>query len=463
LSVTASSSDGGAIHLNAAGSLLVEDCTLSGNAATDNDGGAINVEGGGAVTVRRSTLSGNTAGQSGGAVYFFQGGSLTVENSTLSGNTANDTDASLGGGAIYFYGAASKFLVSNSTFSGNAAPAGSGGAVLLRGFTGAASFQNSTITANAAGGNGGGIARVSGAGTVTLSSTIVAGNANANANTPDLSFNSAASVGGNSNLVGVAGVGNFTLSGTGNQAGTQASPLAAKLGALANNGGPTLTHALLTGSPAINQGNNSAALAHDQRGVGFARVIGAAADVGALEVQTLAPPATVGQVTVNGGVAQRSRVTSLKVTFDQAVTLPGNPADAFQLTRQAPAGSVTLAASVSGNSVTLTFTGGTVDANSLADGRYTLTVLAAQVNGGNFDGDGNGIPGDNFVLTGDPAQNTLFRLFGDSDGDGDVDAQDFGAFRAAFGGTNNTFDFDNDGDVDAQDFGQFRARFGSTV
>jgi hypothetical protein len=69
------------------------------------------------------------------------------------------------------------------------------------------------------------------------------------------------SIGGSGNLVGV-------------------NPL---LGPLADNGGPTRTHALLPGSPAINTGSNPLGLATDQRGTGFPRVSGAAADMGAYE------------------------------------------------------------------------------------------------------------------------------------------------------------------------------------
>ena len=60
------------------------------------------------------------------------------------------------------------------------------------------------------------------------------------------------------------------------------------LAPLADNGGPTWTHALLTGSPAIDTGNNAAALTTDQRGDGFVRVYGAAADIGAFESQPVA-------------------------------------------------------------------------------------------------------------------------------------------------------------------------------
>ena len=53
------------------------------------------------------------------------------------------------------------------------------------------------------------------------------------------------------------------------------------LGALADNGGPTLTHALLTGSPAIDAGNDAACPATDQRGV--TRPQGAHCDIGSYE------------------------------------------------------------------------------------------------------------------------------------------------------------------------------------
>src|SRR5262249_56717111 len=101
--------------------------------------------------------------------------------------------------------------------------------------------------------------------------------------------------------------------------------------ALADNGGPTQTHALLPGSPAIDTGSNPASLTTDQRGGIFVRSFGAAPDMGAFEVQPTRPPRVANQtITINGGAVQRSRVTTLQVDFDQLVTLPVNPADAFQ-------------------------------------------------------------------------------------------------------------------------------------
>ncbi len=176
----------------------------------------------------------------------------------------------------------------------------------------------------------------------------------------------------------------------------------------------------------------------------------------------------VQSVVINSGDAQRSRVTTIDVTFDTLVNFPGAPVTAFNLARQLPAGAVALAAAVTNTTqtkVTLTFVGGTVDNISLADGRYTLTVFNGQVSNvaGQLDGDNNGTPGPDYILVGNPATNNLFRLFGDFDGDGNVAANDFIQFRLALGGTNPIFDFDNDGAVAASDFIQFRLRFGGSI
>src|SRR5262249_30887565 len=147
---------------------------------------------------------------------------------------------------------------------------------------------------------------------------------------------------------------------------------------------------------AIDAGNNSAGLGGDQRG--FVRTFddpahvngpAGATDIGALEQGApAAAPTTVTSVKVNKGATQRSMVTNIVVTFSEAVTLPANPADAFQLARTgpgAPTGLVNLSAVQAGNTVTITFVaGGPVGidpAGSLKDGAYQLTILAANVTG----------------------------------------------------------------------------------
>jgi hypothetical protein len=71
-----------------------------------------------------------------------------------------------------------------------------------------------------------------------------------------------------------------------------------KLGPLADNGGPTLTIALLPGSPAIDAGNTSLAPATDQRG--FPRPAGLAADIGAFEYGSVMPTITVSRSGATG-------------------------------------------------------------------------------------------------------------------------------------------------------------------
>ena len=81
-----------------------------------------------------------------------------------------------------------------------------------------------------------------------------------------------------------------------NLIGTTADPLNPMLGALANNGGPTQTMALLPGSPAIDAGSNALAvdangnpLTTDQRGAGFPRIVGGTVDIGAYEFPFIRP------------------------------------------------------------------------------------------------------------------------------------------------------------------------------
>jgi len=426
-------------------SLIVRDSTVSKNQTAGNGGGILGLDS--SLSIETCAITANESGLRGGGVNSLGTGSIAILNTTVSGNTA----ASHGGG-VYID---SPFAhdIRNSTISGNSSKARGGGIALNQSITAATlRLRNSTVTANTATTAGGGIAGISNLPRLLLQSSVVAGNVNPG--NPDISMTGLVEVG--NSLVGSAA--GFTLTDLGGNLAFGTNPL---FGALGSNGGPTQTHALLPGSPLINKGSNPTALTTDQRGTGFARVVNSSADIGAFEVQ--APPAKVATVQVNDGTTQRSRVTSLVVTFDQPAALPVNPADGFQLKRQSDNAAVLLAGSVAGNAVTLTFTGGPLDFGSLADGRYTLTVLASKI--ANLDGNSDGTPGDDYTLAGDPASAPkLFRLFGDNDGDGDVDASDFGQFRQAFGtAANLAFDFDNDGDVDASDFGQFRQRFGTAV
>jgi hypothetical protein len=200
---------------------------------------------------------------------------------------------------------------------------------------------------------------------------------------------------------------------------------------------------------------------------------------------TVDVPATIASLQVNDGSAQRSMVQSITVTFSGQVSFAnGNAAAAFQLLHLTNGNAVLLSAAVSTNAsgqtvVTLTFSGGETDPAtaglampSLADGVYQLTVLSGNVtdaNGITLDGNGDGTPGDNYVSAADSAGGTgprLYRLFGDVNGDGVVNALDYGQFRLAYGyGTGDpaylaAFDADGSGAINAFDFGQFRNRYG---
>jgi hypothetical protein len=197
----------------------------------------------------------------------------------------------------------------------------------------------------------------------------------------------------------------------------------------------------------------------------FLTEIGGRVRVGSQTTGFAAPK--IASILINNAAAQRSRVTSLTITFNQVIMLPAAPDSAFKLSRQGdgmlPALTATVDNSGPGTVVTLTFTGNNaVDFGSLADGRYTLSVLASQINSGFFDGNSDGTPGDDYLLIGTP-DNGLFRLFGDSDGNGAVNSDDFAAFRDLFGMGPSFFDFNNDGLTNSSDFIEFRKRFGLMV
>jgi hypothetical protein len=176
-------------------------------------------------------------------------------------------------------------------------------------------------------------------------------------------------------------------------------------------------------------------------------------------------PAEVGSVVVNDGSAQRSMVTSLTVTFDRVVTIdPG----AFELQRQGGS-SVELAVTTSvveGRTVALlTFAGPGIVAGSLADGTYTLTIRGDWVR----DGDGTSLDGDGDGSAGGDRTAAFFRLFGDADGDRDVDWRDLGIFLGTLGARDECnnylwyLDVNGDDRVGVIDLLAFARRLGSRL
>jgi len=468
---------GGAI--NAAGPLTITDCVLSNNSATFYGGAVAVLRHNIPLSISRSHFSGNWAGSKGGGVYIYGSSKVSISTATFNDNygkeygggvflwsvaelsmsecTLNNNNSADGGGVGLYQNSSSKLFIENSTISGNTA-AMFGGGVSVRSST--VKLFNCTVTANSATNSGGGIYG-DGDSTVGLDSSIVA--ANMGLNGSDVFFNASRQISGNNNLIGIADSGNFMLSGTANLTGTKANPLDPKLGPLGDNGGPTRTHALLPGSPAINAGSNTNKLTTDQRGIGFVRSVGGQPDIGAFEIQT--PPPRALSVQVNDSSAQRSIVTSFKVTFSEPVVFPFGLAAAFELQRIGPSGAtgtVNLDAIQAGNVVTITFAAGGPIAldpgGSLIDGKFKLSIIASKITGvgGQLDGNSDGAAGDNFNFL-------THRLFGDSNGDGRVDTTDLTAYRTAIGIASTTFDFNADGVVNSTDFAEFRKRFGLMI
>jgi hypothetical protein len=197
------------------------------------------------LTVNNCTISGNTTA----GIYIEQGATVTVNNSTFSDNAGIGIRSNSGFVAV-----------TNSTFTRNN-NSGGGGAILI--FGGEASVRNCTISGNSAS-IGAGIYRFIGG--VTVSSSIIAGNIDLNGD-PDVYSQSGTITSLGYNLIGngSGGNGSFVDGVNHDQVGTTAAPIAPGLGPLQDNGGPTFTMALLSGSRALDQGISNG-LTRDQRG-----------------------------------------------------------------------------------------------------------------------------------------------------------------------------------------------------
>ena len=240
-------------------SATLEDSTVSNNSGATYGGG---IENDGPMTLENSTISGNNADFSGGGLR--NRSALTLNNSTVNANQSRY------GGGIYSYNQGVT-TVNNSTISGNSAAVSGGG--VLNGSTRVV-LQDSTLTGNSAALWGGGIYNRNS--DLSLTRSLISGNTAGNGN----EVYGPASGNGN-NLIGhdgSAGSVGFTPSGSDI---VPSQPLAAILGPLADNGGPTLTHALVTGSPAVDAALTGPTT--DQRGV--TRPQGAAFDIGAFELE----------------------------------------------------------------------------------------------------------------------------------------------------------------------------------
>jgi hypothetical protein len=337
---------GGGVRINSGGTGEINNSTISGNHA-DDDGGGVSVQRG-TATINNSTISGNAAGDGGG--LFNYSGTTTINNSTISGNAANGSR--FGGGGVLVFHSYGTVTINNSTISGNAAnyaKYGGGGIGISYGVNSTLTINDSTISGNAANNNGGGIGISFTLGaTLNLHRSLISGNTASDGdeiysgdNVDNPTINAA-----NYNLFGhsgeteaeafdgfVPGANDFVATSDNTSPAMRVSTALTGIldPTLADNGGPTLTHALVSGSPALDK-IAAGFPATDQRGV--ARPQGAAADIGAFErvepQQGIIDLQGDLQTLVNEGVLKPGQANGLTHPLDNAEQSldDGRPEDA---------------------------------------------------------------------------------------------------------------------------------------
>lgn len=273
------------------------------------------------LTFTNVTVTNNTASSNGGGIAVLRQfandtntPSLTLTNSAIFSNSASG----FGGGV----NCAGCLLTSNSsTISGNSAIS-DGGGINITADQSVVNLTNTTISGNITNDDGGGIAKTFGAGTIALNFTTVTNNTadndnsgagngggiNTNSNTTIqnsiVQGNTDRSTTAANDCSGTVTSNNFNVVGSGTgcpSGGTGDSTAAALLGALADNGGDTLTHLPGGGSAAINripngQSGCNGGVSVDQRGAvraDGANRGGAACDSGAVEADSSQTPTAV--------------------------------------------------------------------------------------------------------------------------------------------------------------------------
>ncbi len=297
--------DGGGIFNS--GTLEIADSRIMGNHGAGNGGGGI--ASWGPLTVVNSTISNNTTGGAGGGILI-----INTDSASITGTTISNNSAQLGGGLIAFATAGSTNVnITNSTVSGNTANTSGGIANNGNGMTANMTINSTTVTNNTVTGAtaASGVLnnRIAGSANLTVTNSIVAGNTGGGGQIRVAGTAVTTSGGHNlvsdNSLVGIAG----DLLGT-----------APMLGPLANNGGPTMTHLLLAGSPAIDNGKNTLTLLTDQRGTLYVRTSddplipnaagGDGTDIGAVETQPAPRVSVSGQVATSDGRGLRGATVS---------------------------------------------------------------------------------------------------------------------------------------------------------
>ncbi len=280
--------DGGGLYLGDNTTLSITDSVIRNNStgdggSGDNNGGASGNDGGlhfrgGTLTMTRVAVYGNSTGDGGAGVnndgsaggcggvgIWYARGVTRIEYSAIYGNvTGNGRYGGLGGGLCYLEPVNDHLTVHNSTISGNTASSGTtsggngGGFYAIVNAGTAVYLHNSTVSNNEAAGNGGGIYYdFFGTGPLNVRNSILANNSAAGSG-QDCRGNL---VSQGYNLIENTADCTITGDTSGNISGQD--PM---LGSLQDNGGATLTHALLPGSAAIDSGHPTECPPTDQRG-----------------------------------------------------------------------------------------------------------------------------------------------------------------------------------------------------
>jgi hypothetical protein len=275
---TANGFGGGISNLLGGVLMNINNCLIANNSTMVYDGAGIYNQG--TITLTASTLTENNANHYGGAIINQDGGILNVVRSTLDNNTAG-----IGGGGIFNTSSdlnISDSTIANNTALGTDAPTASnvtgGGGIDATAFA-HVTIANSTIAGNSTGWAGGGVAltRPAFGSFISLFDNIVANNS-AGDHGPDAA---GAMTSQGHNLIGQTDGSTGWIAS--DLTGTSGSPLDPVLGPLQDNGGPTLTMAVLPGSPAVDAGDNTNAPDTDQRSL--PRIVGGVIDIGAFEAQ----------------------------------------------------------------------------------------------------------------------------------------------------------------------------------
>lgn len=289
-----SNSPGGGVH-SPHGHVVLERTELVANTTSGDASGGGGIFAGGGITSYQSLLSANqTLGSQspGGGILLSTAGDASFTASSLIDNAARGAGSRGGGVAASGVDVA----ISSSTISGNTAASDGGGVSFASAQSNQLTMEFATIAYNESGEVGGGVSVVDGiTPLVTIRNSIIANNQDAGS-APDLgvglspgSFQFESSLLGNN--VGTMLAGSSTPDANGNLIGDAAGAglMNPRLAPLASRGGPTPSHALLEGSPAIDAGEQLAnpTVESDQRGAPFVRLFGDAPDMGAYESQSL--------------------------------------------------------------------------------------------------------------------------------------------------------------------------------